>query len=101
MSQDDKLRQELDPLCVSALLEFKGILIAWAVNFIWTIGFCLAAGYDVDETQISLVFGMPSWVFWGVMLPWFVVSVYSIWFALTQIADHSLEPTESGDSSHD
>lgn len=96
MSQSDDSRQELDPLYASSIRELKWIIVAWAVNFAWVLGFCFLRGYGSEESEISLVLGMPSWVFWGVMLPWILVTLFTAWFAMTQMADHPLEdsPTE-------
>ena len=95
MSQSDEPQRELDPLFVSSLRELKWILVAWGVNFAWVIGFCLSRGYETDGAELSLVLGMPAWVFWGVMLPMICVTLFTAWFALTQMADHPLEDPET------
>ena len=103
-----------DPLFVSSLRELRWIVIVWAISFAWVIGYCIVAGYDsaaydglehglehgleasggqigARDVELRLVLGMPSWVFWGVMLPWILVTLLTAWFALTQMADHPLE----------
>lgn len=105
-SADDLFSDEdltFDPLYLSALRELKWIVVAWAVNFAWVIGFCVYIGYDSVGTtdsadaELRLVFGLPSWVFWGVMLPWILVTLFTGWFALTQIKDHPLEDAATGE----
>lgn len=105
MNQGDETQQELDPVCVSSLRELIWIVVAWTVSFAWVIGYCTWRGYDGEPTEFTLVLGMPSWVFWGILLPWVVVTAFTIWFALTQMADHPLddvvsEADESGVTDH-
>lgn len=63
---------------------------AWIVSGIWLAGlvYCSTAisilGYvptDQRPAEPELVLGMPSWVFWGLFLPWFVLIGATWWFA--------------------
>ena len=74
----------------SSLSELKGIIYIWAISFVWVIGYCLWYGYEANEV-IELTFGIPSWAFWGVFVPWAVATVATCWFALTQMKDHPLD----------
>ena len=47
----------------------------------------------INDLEIS--FGMPSWVFWGVGLPWLTTMLISIGFALVGIQDDDLGVMES------
>ncbi|MFK7846734.1 MAG: DUF997 family protein [Rhodothermales bacterium] len=66
------------------------ILLAWFVCLIWTVGYSAYAGYGTDGTTLTLVAGMPAWIVWGVLLPWFSATVFSVLFALFYMADDSL-----------
>jgi len=79
-----------DPVFESSLREFKWMLVIWLIHFLWVIGYCYAYGYPAPETPLVTVLGMPSWVFWGIFVPWIVATLISTWFALTQIKDHPL-----------
>jgi hypothetical protein len=79
-----------DPLVSHSLREAKWIVVIWLVTFIWVVGYCARFGYHEAGTAVPTIFGMPSWVFWGVALPWAAATVVSSWFALFQIADDSL-----------
>ena len=37
---------------------------------------------------------MPSWVFWGVLLPWFVADLFALWFCFFFMADDPLQDAE-------
>jgi len=80
----------VDPVFKSSLRELKWIFAIWLVHFVWVVGYCYAFGYPPPETPLTTVIGMPSWVFWGVFVPWIVATLVTGWFALTQIEDHVL-----------
>ena len=83
-----------DPLYRGALRELRWILAAWAVNFAWVIGYCRVAAFRVEPGEPATVWGMPSWVFWGVFLPWIAVTAFTAWFALTRMEDQPLGETD-------
>ena len=85
---------DLDPTFLHTRREAVLILIAWAVCLIWTVGYCALFGYDVPIDQLRYLLGMPSWVFWGVLVPWVAATLFSIWFALAVIADDDLGETQ-------
>jgi hypothetical protein len=89
-----------DPIYRRSLSELRGILVLWAIFFAWTISYTHWHGSWQADQPLRLVWGMPSWVFWGLFAPWVVAAVLSTWFALFRIADHPLEnvsPRESVD----
>jgi hypothetical protein len=85
-----------DPLYLSALREMKWILAAWVVNFAWVTGYCRWTAFRTDnQEEAATVLGMPSWVCFGVFIPWIAATVFTAWFALTRMEDHPLEdPTD-------
>ena len=84
-------QKSVDPIFESSLRELKWILLAWLVNFIWVIGYCSLFGYSNSD---ATVMGMPSWAFWGVFLPWIVMTLFTVWFAFFQMTDHPYEDEE-------
>ncbi|MCY3628799.1 MAG: hypothetical protein OXI05_11570 [Bacteroidota bacterium] len=60
--------------------EALHILVAWGICMIWTIGYCAFFAYGSGD--ISLLWGMPQWVVFGIALPWVIATLYSLWFAL-------------------
>ena len=76
--------------------EAKWMLLIWFVSSVWTLGYCLTYGYaPIDPNDLEISFGMPSWVFWGVGLPWLTTMLISIGFALVGIQDDDLGVMES------
>lgn len=76
-----------DPAFLHARREALIVLAVWIVGLMWTVGYCLATGYNVPPEQIRTTLGMPNWIFWGVLIPWILIIVFSIWFGLFFIAD--------------
>lgn len=79
-----------DPTFLHSRREAVAILCLWAVCLVWTIGYCSLFGYDGGAAGAPLVFGLPSWVFWGIALPWGLAAVVSILFAVFVMADDDL-----------
>ena len=85
-------KSKYDPLYLHARREAVVVLIVWLAGLLWTVGYCFFTAYDdIPAGQIRLILGMPAWVFWGVLAPWFVIIGFSIWFGLFYIADDELE----------
>ena len=77
--------QRLDAVYVHARREAIEILAAWAVAMAWTIGYCAVFGYGITADKIELTFGMPGWVFWGVVVPWLAASAFTLYFSLVRM----------------
>ncbi len=39
---------------------------------------------------MKFVFGFPDWVFWGIVVPWVVCSIFSLYFGATFVRDEDL-----------
>lgn len=74
---------EHDPVFTNSYREAVVIIVLFVLFMFWTVGisFWLGVREDVSDVEaISLVWGMPQWVFYGVFLPWMLVNVISVWF---------------------
>lgn len=85
-----------DPVYHHSKNEALLILVVWALSFAWTVPYCYFNGYQSNEEayQLELFWGMPSWIFWGVALPWFVAGIVSILICLFIIKDDDLGQAE-------
>ena len=91
-----------DPVYLNCRREAVIILVAWAVCLAWTVGYCHTFGYGLTPEEVTVVAGIPSWVFWGVMVPWMLAAAFSCWFSLWYMADDDLgeeQPQPVGDTS--
>lgn len=84
-------KEEFDPLFINSKREAWWILAAWGVSLVWTVGYCAVFGYEIDVSQLTLVLGMPSWVFWGVFVPWMTATAFSVWFGLVYMRDDDVQ----------
>ncbi|MBJ42861.1 MAG: hypothetical protein CMJ80_06200 [Planctomycetaceae bacterium] len=74
---------EFDPTYLNALRETKVIIALFAVFCVWSVCVCYTYGYISPEETVDViptVWGIPSWVFWGILLPWLAVDVVAVWF---------------------
>jgi hypothetical protein len=81
----------------------EGLLImaAWALALVWSAAVAAVAGYDRDPADISLVLGIPDWIFWGVVFPWGLCLVFSTWFCFAWMADDDLGKDPEESAGHD
>ncbi len=101
-------RERLDPVVVHARREAVVILAAFVVCLIWSISVCYLLGYPGPDGlpseghgspaaangPVAKVLGMPSWVFWGVLVPWIAADVFALWFCFCFMADDPLGEVE-------
>jgi hypothetical protein len=91
---------QYDPVYLHARREAVEILAAWAVSLGWSVGFCSLWGYQTDA-PLSMVLGIPSWVFWGIVLPWVAASLFTFYYSLVRMKNDSLDgdpPASEADS---
>ncbi|MFC1596602.1 DUF997 family protein [Planctomycetota bacterium] len=88
-------RDRLDPVVVHARREAVAILAAFGVCLVWSVTTCYLTGYRAPgEAELSTVLGMPSWVFWGVLVPWVAADVFAVWFCFFYMVDDPLGESE-------
>lgn len=84
-----------DPTYRNARREAIVILCAWLASTLYCCAYAYLFGYDragrpLGVGDIRPVLGIPSWVFWGVMVPWLACSAFTVWFAGFRMADDDL-----------
>lgn len=53
--------------------------VLWAAAALWTVGASYVLGYGKPAESLG---GFPSWVVWGVFLPWGVFFLIHCWYSL-------------------
>jgi Protein of unknown function (DUF997) len=69
------------------------IMAAWVLALAWSVGYSRLFGYaDSDRAShdLHLILGMPAWVFWGIVVPWAVCLLISVWFCFRFMTDDDL-----------
>ncbi len=72
------------------LKEARIAVCLWLIGFVWSATVIITMGYiPVDErpAEPELLFGIPSWVVWGLFVPWFAQIAAAWWFALFCLKD--------------
>lgn len=88
-----------DPLLRSARSEAVWVLIIGCCAAAYSLGFCFWFGYGRAGGDLQFVLGFPDWVFWGIIVPWCICLVLSLWFALFFMTDdelNELDPASNG-----
>ena len=90
---------EPDPIFVDSVREGGWILLMWLCCFVWTLSVCLSYGYQetVEPLTFKTVYGIPAWVAYGVVLPWLIADVVTIWFCLFKMKDGDLGSDDESD----
>jgi hypothetical protein len=71
----------------------EGLLIicVWAIALAWSMATAYLLGYPPrDPSAMTLILGMPDWVFWSVVLPWAICLAFSAWFCFRFMSDDDL-----------
>ena len=87
-------RMRFDPVYVHASREAIVLLVAFALFLVWTLSVCVWLGYRESDAPVPLTWGMPSWVFWGVAIPWLAANIFTVSFAVW-MKDDPLEHAET------
>jgi hypothetical protein len=91
-----------DPVYLHTRREAWLILLVWLASLLWVIPYCAFNAYEPANSVdgLKLVGGVPAWVFWGVLAPWFVTSLVTFFFCQFVIRDDELsdEPLTTSSS---
>jgi hypothetical protein len=79
-----------DPVLRSSRREAVVCFGIWLAACIYTVGYCGAYGYNLDPKTLTFIAGIPTWVFYGILLPWTVCTVVSFWVSNFFMADDDL-----------
>ncbi len=97
MSQVDRTSgRKLDPVFVHARREAVVILAVWTVCLVWTTLVYWTWGHGRSPAEVEFYWGIPDWVFVGVMAPWVVVDVFTAWFCFVYMRDDDLGTAQEG-----
>jgi hypothetical protein len=69
--------------------------LAWFIAMAYCCTYCYLFGYiregrPLGPQDVSPILGMPSWVFWGIMVPWAISALFTLWFAGFVMTDDDL-----------
>ncbi len=79
-----------DPLLRSARREALVVGVTWVCAMSWSVGYCAWFGYGRSIDGLTFVWGIPDWVFWGIVAPWLACIAFSFFFGARFMGDDDL-----------
>ena len=79
-----------DTTFLNARREAALIFAAWVVFFLWSVPFCYHFGYGDGAATPGTLWGIPTWVAWGIAVPWLLADVFTIWLVTRYMGDDDL-----------
>lgn len=67
--------------------ELVFFLAGWIFFAAWVLIYAYFNAYKDQEKEPSITLGMPSWVFWGIAIPWICATAFTIYISLFVIKD--------------
>ena len=64
--------------------------LGWVIAGLVTVPTCLTLGFGLDSEQVNTILGIPTWVFFGIVVPWICMIGYAVWFSLFFVKDEDL-----------
>ncbi|MCA9133661.1 MAG: hypothetical protein KDA45_10920 [Planctomycetales bacterium] len=74
---------ELDPIFLSSRREAVVVLAIFALFTVYVLGVSFMLGAQPANPAgqgTPTMWGMPSWVVWGIVVPWVAANVVTAWF---------------------
>ena len=89
---------EYDPVFLNSRREAIIIFCLWVTGLVWAVPFCYLNGYidDFNLETFQTIWGIPSWLFWGIAVPWLVADIFTTWFCFFYMADDDLGEVREG-----
>lgn len=83
---------EYDPVFVHSRNEAIIIFGVWVVALLWSVPYCYLNGFPetFDAENLSTTMGIPTWLFWGILVPWLVADVFTTWFCFCYMKEDNL-----------
>lgn len=89
------MAHDTDPVLRNSRREAVIIALAWLASTTYCCVYCYFFGYRREGAMLGVddihpTFGMPSWVFWGILAPWAACALFTFWFAGFYMSDDDL-----------
>jgi len=89
---------EYDPVFLHSRREAIIIFSVWFVALLWSVPYCYFHGFPetFDPATFETTLGIPTWLFWGILVPWLVADVFTIWFCFFYMKEDDLGEAREG-----
>ena len=91
--------EEFDPVFLHSRREAIVIFCFWLTALLWAVPFCYLNGYadNVNPENFSTTWGIPTWLFWGILVPWIAADIATAWFCFFFMKDDELGEASGDD----
>lgn len=80
-----------DPVFLNSRREAIVIASVWVLGLIWAVPYCYLTGYNLAPEEVQTIVGIPSWIFWGIGVPWVIADLFTAWFCFLYMSEDDLE----------
>ncbi|ADB17450.1 conserved hypothetical protein [Pirellula staleyi DSM 6068] len=91
------MAREEDPLLINARREALLVLATWIIAGTFSVSYCYLYGYGLTPEQLHFTLGFPSWILYGVVIPWVTWAILSFVISTFVMQGDALG-AEAGDS---
>ena len=86
-----------DPVFLHSRREAVLIASGWALGLVWAVPYCYLNGYGLPPGEVGTTLGVPTWLFWGILVPWIAADLFTAWFCFFYFVEDDLgeDRTES------
>lgn len=100
------MSHQTDPVITHSLREALIIGLVWLASTVYSCTYTYLYGYirpgrALTAADIQPIFGVPSWVFWGILAPWAVCALFTFWFAGFYMIDDDLGSDHTAELEND
>lgn len=93
----------VDPVLHAAWREALVVFALWGAAMAWSVGYCALRAYPPKEklaeaaANLTFTLGFPTWVFYGIVLPWVLCVLASLLISrfVMRDADLGIDPDEA------
>ena len=98
ISSENPSQTEYDAIFLNSRREAIIIFCVWLAGFVWAVPYCYLNGFqgNIDPENLETIWGIPSWLFWGIFVPWIVADLFTTWFCFCYMKDDDLGETHEG-----
>ena len=69
--------------------EFKVGVISTSIYILTSTIISYFLGYKRNYTSMKLILGFPDWIFYGVLVPWIIIVLFTIVYAFYFMEDNN------------
>lgn len=94
-AEHDRQEPDWDPVFLNSRREAKVIFFFWLCGLLWCVPSSYILGYGEKNAEtMSVIWGVPTWLFWGIAVPWLVSDLLTTWFCFFFMKDDELDEVE-------